>query len=42
MAETLLKLGERWGAEAVFREALKRDPFLPKTGRLRQKLKVEE
>jgi curved DNA-binding protein CbpA len=42
MAETLLKLGEQRGAEAVFREALKRDPFLPKTGRLRQKLKVEE
>jgi curved DNA-binding protein CbpA len=40
LAETLLKLGELNGAEAVFREALKRDPALPNTVRLRRTLKV--
>ncbi|MDR2185091.1 MAG: DnaJ domain-containing protein [Treponema sp.] len=40
LAETLLKLGELNGAETVFREALKRDPALPNTIRLRRTLKV--
>ncbi|MDR2021395.1 MAG: DnaJ domain-containing protein [Treponema sp.] len=40
LAETLLKLGELNGAETVFREALKRDPALPNTVRLRRTLKV--
>jgi curved DNA-binding protein CbpA len=40
MAETLMHLGRRNGAEAVFREALKRDPALTNTVRLRRKLNV--
>jgi hypothetical protein len=40
LAETLIRLGELGGAEAVFREALKRDPGLPNTLRLRKKLQV--
>jgi curved DNA-binding protein CbpA len=40
MAETLMRLGRRSDAEAVFREALKRDPALPNTVRLRRKLNV--
>jgi curved DNA-binding protein CbpA len=38
LAEALLAQGEKQGAEAVFREALKRDPALPNTARLRKKL----
>jgi curved DNA-binding protein CbpA len=40
IAETLLGLGEQYGAAAVFREAIKRDPALSNAGRLRQKLRV--
>jgi curved DNA-binding protein CbpA len=40
LAETLIRLGELPGAEAVFREALKRDPGLPNTLGLRKKLQV--
>jgi curved DNA-binding protein CbpA len=40
MAETLMRLGRRSGAEAVFREALKRDPALPNAVQLRRKLNV--
>jgi curved DNA-binding protein CbpA len=40
MAETLMCMGRRKGAEAVFREALKRDPALPNVVRLRRKLNV--
>jgi curved DNA-binding protein CbpA len=40
MAETLIRLGETGAAARVFREALKRDPALPNTVRLRQKLNV--
>ncbi|MDR2758094.1 MAG: DnaJ domain-containing protein [Spirochaetaceae bacterium] len=40
MAEVLIHLGELRGAETVFREALKRDPGLPNTMRLRRKLQV--
>jgi tetratricopeptide (TPR) repeat protein len=39
-AETLILMGELNGAEKMFREALKRDPLLPQTGRLRKKLHV--
>ncbi|MDR2071374.1 MAG: DnaJ domain-containing protein [Treponema sp.] len=40
MAETLMRLGRRTGAEAVFREALKRDPALPNAAQLRRKLNI--
>ena len=40
MAETLLSLGDRPGAEQIFREALRRDPALSGSGRLRDALKV--
>ncbi|MDR2363898.1 MAG: DnaJ domain-containing protein [Spirochaetaceae bacterium] len=40
LAETLIRLGELRGAEAVFREALRRDPGLPNTRGLRKKLRV--
>ncbi|MDR1950358.1 MAG: J domain-containing protein [Spirochaetaceae bacterium] len=40
IAETLLRMGELGGAEAVFREALKRDPALSNTVLLRRKLNV--
>ncbi|MDR0690273.1 MAG: DnaJ domain-containing protein [Spirochaetaceae bacterium] len=40
LAETLIRLGELRDAEAVFREALKRDPGLPNTRGLRKKLRV--
>lgn len=40
MAETLLTLGDRPGAEQMIREALKRDPALPSAGQLRRTLKV--
>jgi curved DNA-binding protein CbpA len=40
MAETLLAMGEARQAEAVIREALRRDPSLPNTARLRRKLRV--
>jgi curved DNA-binding protein CbpA len=40
MAETLMRLGELKGAEAVFRDALARDPALPNVVQLRRKLKV--
>jgi curved DNA-binding protein CbpA len=40
LAEALLARGERNGAEAVFRKALKRDPALPNADLLRRKLRV--
>jgi curved DNA-binding protein CbpA len=40
MAEILMRQGRRNGAEAVFREALKRDPALPNVAQLRRKLNV--
>jgi curved DNA-binding protein CbpA len=40
MAETLFAMGEARQAEAVIREALRRDPALPNTARLRRKLRV--
>jgi curved DNA-binding protein CbpA len=40
MAEILLKMGDRTAAESIIREALRRDPGLPNTARLRQKLNV--
>ena len=40
MAEALLAMGEVRQAEAVIREALRRDPSLPNTARLRRKLNV--
>ncbi|MDR0582850.1 MAG: J domain-containing protein [Treponema sp.] len=40
MAETLLSLGDEAGAGCLIREALKRDPALPRTNRIRRKLKV--
>ncbi|MDR0761012.1 MAG: DnaJ domain-containing protein [Treponema sp.] len=40
MAETLIRLGRRNGAEAVFREALKRDPALPNVVQLKRKLNI--
>jgi curved DNA-binding protein CbpA len=40
MSEALIRLGEMRDAEAVFREALKRDPALPNVTRLRRKLNV--
>lgn len=40
MAETLLSLGDEAGAGHLIREALKRDPALPRTNRIRRKLKV--
>jgi tetratricopeptide (TPR) repeat protein len=40
MAETLVRMGDTRAAEAVLREALKRDPALPNAARLRKKLKV--
>jgi tetratricopeptide (TPR) repeat protein len=40
MAETLLAMGEARQAEAVIREALRRDPALPNVARLRRKLQV--
>jgi curved DNA-binding protein CbpA len=40
MAETLVRMGEIKGAEAVFREALTRDPALSNVIQLRRKLNV--
>jgi curved DNA-binding protein CbpA len=40
MAEALVKLGELKTAEAVFREALRRDPALPNVVQLRRKLNM--
>jgi uncharacterized protein YqgQ len=40
LAEALLQTGETAAAGAVIREALKRDPGLPNTARLRRKLNV--
>ena len=40
MAETLAGMGEPDAASRIFREALKRDPALPNTVRLRRKLNV--
>jgi hypothetical protein len=40
MAEALLNIGDAAAAEAVIREALKRDPALSNTGALRRKLRV--
>jgi tetratricopeptide (TPR) repeat protein len=40
MAETLVRMGETGEAARVFREALKRDPSLPNTLKLRRKLNV--
>jgi curved DNA-binding protein CbpA len=42
MAETLIGLGDRGGAEAALREALRRDPALPNTAGLRRKLGIRE
>ncbi|MDR1398440.1 MAG: DnaJ domain-containing protein [Treponema sp.] len=40
IAESLVKLGELKSAQGVFREALRRDPHLSNTARLRRKLQV--
>ncbi|GHV60691.1 hypothetical protein AGMMS49587_02880 [Spirochaetia bacterium] len=40
MAETLLRMGEESAAESIIREALQRDPGLPRTTQMRKKLKV--
>jgi hypothetical protein len=40
LAETLLVLGDESAAEAIIREALKRDPALPKTARLRREFSL--
>jgi curved DNA-binding protein CbpA len=40
LAEALLRMGETAAAGAMIREALKRDPALPNTTRLRRKLSV--
>jgi curved DNA-binding protein CbpA len=40
MAEILLNMGDEAAAQSIIREALRRDPGLPTTARLRQKLKV--
>lgn len=40
MAESLVKLGEFASARGAFQEALRRDPRLPNTARLRRKLQV--
>ena len=40
ITETLIRLGDVSGASRVFREALKRDPSLPGTVKLRRKLNV--
>jgi hypothetical protein len=40
MAETLAHLGDLRAARGVFQEALKRDPALASTVRLRRKLNV--
>lgn len=40
IAETLFKMGEFQGAQAVFRDALTKDPALPNTAALKRKLKV--
>ncbi|MDR2158666.1 MAG: J domain-containing protein [Treponema sp.] len=40
MAEAFLEMGDARQAEAVIREALRRDPSLPNTVRLRRKLQV--
>jgi curved DNA-binding protein CbpA len=42
MAEALIRLGEIKDAEAIFREALRRDPALSNVKQLRRKLKVGE
>jgi curved DNA-binding protein CbpA len=42
LAEALLRIGETAAAESAVREALKRDPGLPGTARLRRKLNVED
>jgi tetratricopeptide (TPR) repeat protein len=41
MAETLLALGDEAAAEELIREAVKRDPSVPGTGRLRKKRKAQ-
>jgi curved DNA-binding protein CbpA len=41
LAEVLLRMGDTAAAESMIREALKRDPGLPNTARLRRKLNVE-
>jgi Holliday junction resolvasome RuvABC DNA-binding subunit len=40
IAETFISMGEQNAAAKAFREALKRDPALPNTVRLRRKLHV--
>jgi tetratricopeptide (TPR) repeat protein len=40
MAETFLKMGNEAAARSLIRDALRRDPGLPNTGRLREKLRV--
>lgn len=40
MAEALSRMGDRSGAEAALREALRRDPALPKAVQMRRKLGV--
>jgi len=40
LAETFIQMGEPDAATRILREALKRDPALPNTGRLRRKLHV--
>jgi curved DNA-binding protein CbpA len=40
MAEALLKMGDEAAAQSVIQEALRRDPGLPNTGRIRQKFHV--
>ncbi|MDR2418630.1 MAG: J domain-containing protein [Treponema sp.] len=42
MAESLVKLGELKSAGCVFREALRRDPHLPNTVRLKRKLQIRD
>lgn len=40
MAEALSRMGDRLGSEAALREALRRDPSLPKVAQMRRKLGV--
>jgi cytochrome c-type biogenesis protein CcmH/NrfG len=40
LAEALVRLGETGAAARVFKEALRRDPALPNTLKLRRKLNV--
>jgi curved DNA-binding protein CbpA len=42
MAEALLRMGDAGAAEGIIREALKRDPALPRVMRLKRKLHVEK